>query len=110
MLASLVGRIRGFPRRDIFLVLTLLALASVMNGCTGLTSPKPQAQTPTPTPSPSALSVTTTSLAPGQTGQQYSLTLAATGGTPSYKWSISLGTLPPCLALWAPPVQLHATP
>ncbi len=110
MLARLVGRIQGFPSRDIFLVLALLALVSVMNGCTGLTSPKPQAQTPTPTPSPSALSVTTTSLAPGQTGQQYSLTLAATGGTPSYTWSISLGTLPTGLALGAASGQISGTP
>src|SRR6266851_559925 len=112
MLDRLVGRIQGFPSRDIFLVLALLALVSVMNGCTGLTSPKPQAQTPTPTPtpSPSALSVTTTSLAPGQTGQQYSLTLAATGGTPSYTWSISLGTLPTGLALGAASGQISGTP
>src|SRR6266849_3179183 len=110
MLARLVGRIQGFPSRDIFLVLALLALVSVMNGCTGLTSPKAQAQTPTPTPTPSALSITTTSLAPGQTGQQYSLTLAATGGTPSYTWSISSGTLPTGLALGAASGQISGTP
>src|SRR6266849_1637213 len=110
MLARLVGRIQGFPSRDIFLVLALLALVSVMNGCTGLTSPKAQAQTPTPTPSPSALSITTTLLAPGQTGQQYSSTLAATGGTPSYTWSITSGTLPAGLSLMASSGQITGTP
>src|SRR6266852_2716507 len=103
MLVRLVGRIRGFDSGDVFLALTLLALVSVMSGCAGLTSSnaKPQTPTPTPTPSPtpSALSITTTALAPGQTGQQYSLTLAATGGTQSYTWSMSSGTLPAGLAL-----------
>jgi len=43
--------------------------------------------------------ITTTSLADGTTGATYSQTLAATGGTAPYLWSISAGTLPAGLAL-----------
>jgi len=56
------------------------------------------------------LSISTTLLAPGQTGQQYSSTLAATGGTPSYTWSITSGTLPAGLSLMASSGQITGTP
>jgi PKD repeat protein len=45
------------------------------------------------------LSVTTTSLAAGTVGTAYSKTLAATGGTTPYTWSIKAGTLPAGLTL-----------
>lgn len=46
----------------------------------------------------SALSVTTTSLPSGTVGTNYSVTLAASGGTPPYTWSqTSGGALPPGL-------------
>jgi hypothetical protein len=44
-------------------------------------------------------SVTTTSLPTATKGQSYSQTLAATGGTAPYTWSIPTGTLPNGLAL-----------
>ena len=40
------------------------------------------------------LGITTTSLPNGQVGSTYSQVLAATGGLPSYTWSISSGNLP----------------
>src|SRR6185312_5980448 len=48
---------------------------------------------------PPQLKVTTTSFAQGTSGQPYSGTLQATGGTPSYRWSIASGNLPAGLAL-----------
>jgi len=49
---------------------------------------------------PPALTITTTSpLAPGVIGTAYSQTLQATGGVPSYTWSVPPGTLPAGLSL-----------
>jgi hypothetical protein len=45
------------------------------------------------------LSVSTTSLPSGQVGMAYSTTLAATGGTPPYSWTLTTGTLPSGLSL-----------
>ena len=45
------------------------------------------------------LSITTTSLPAGQTAVAYSTTLAATGGTAPYSWSVKTGTLPAGLSL-----------
>ena len=61
------------------------------------------------TVNPPALSITTTSLANGTVGVAYSQTLAATGGTGSYTWSVSVGPLPPGLTLSAAGV-LSGTP
>jgi hypothetical protein len=47
----------------------------------------------------SALNIITTSLPNGQAGISYSQTLQAAGGTGSYTWSISSGSLPPGLSL-----------
>jgi hypothetical protein len=46
-------------------------------------------------------SITTSSLPNGTVGVAYSQTLAATGGTVAYTWSIASGTLPAGLALSA---------
>lgn len=46
-----------------------------------------------------ALEVTTSSLATGQVNSAYSASLAATGGTTPYSWSITSGTLPAGLVL-----------
>jgi large repetitive protein len=43
--------------------------------------------------------IQTASLSDGEVGLAYSQTLAATGGTPPYTWSVSAGTLPDGLAL-----------
>jgi hypothetical protein len=53
----------------------------------------------TVTIAPATLTITTTSLQNGSEGSTYSAMLAARGGTPPYKWSLSGGTLPPGLAL-----------
>jgi sugar lactone lactonase YvrE len=45
------------------------------------------------------LTITTTSLVPGATGLPYSQTLAVTGGTAPYSWSLTSGTLPGGLTL-----------
>ena len=45
-------------------------------------------------PAVAVLHVATASIPSGTTGQAYSATLAATGGTPGYKWAITSGSLP----------------
>ena len=55
--------------------------------------------TPIPAVTSSPPVITTTSLPGGITGQPYSATLAATGGTGPYTWSISAGSLPAGLTL-----------
>jgi Putative Ig domain len=51
--------------------------------------------------SPTTLRIATTSLPAGQFGTAYSATLAASGGTPPYRWSVSSGALPSGLMLAA---------
>jgi hypothetical protein len=53
------------------------------------------------TPPVTPLSITTTTLPSGQTAVAYSTTLAATGGTAPYSWSVKTGTLPAGLKLSA---------
>jgi hypothetical protein len=48
---------------------------------------------------PSTLVLETSSLPEGVVGLAYSQTLAATGGTAPYTWSVTKGTLPPGLKL-----------
>jgi uncharacterized repeat protein (TIGR01451 family) len=51
-------------------------------------------------PAPTALSISTASpLAPATVGVTYSQTLAASGGTPPYTWSVASGALPGGLSL-----------
>src|SRR5216683_2308641 len=100
MLRRLVGRIQGCSSRDIFLVLTVLALVSVASGCAGVASPNAKTQTPPPPPpTPSSFAITTSSLPAGQMGTGYQATLSASGGTTPYSWSLSTGTLPAGLSL-----------
>ena len=56
------------------------------------------------------LSITTTSLPNGQVGSPYSATLAATGGTTPYSWSLTSGTLPAGLSLNASTGAISGTP
>jgi hypothetical protein len=51
------------------------------------------------TVAPPALVITTSTLPAGSVGAPYSQTLAATGGTPPYTWSIASGNLPAGLTL-----------
>ena len=59
---------------------------------------------------PTMLSITTTSLPSGQFGTPYSATLAASGGTPPYRWSVSSGALAPGLTLAAATGIISGTP
>ena len=52
-----------------------------------------------PPPPPPPLSITTESLPGSTVGSAYSQTLAATGGTAPYSWSLASGALPPGLSL-----------
>ena len=59
---------------------------------------------------PAALVITTGSLPNGQVGTAYSATLAATGGTSPYTWSLTSGTLPSGLSLNAATGAIGGTP
>ena len=57
-----------------------------------------------------SLRITTTSLADGQVKGAYSASLAATGGTKPYAWSVSSGSLPAGLTLGSSTGQILGTP
>jgi hypothetical protein len=57
-----------------------------------------------------ALQVTTNALAGGTMGTPYSASLAATGGTPPYRWSATAGSLPAGLSLTANTATISGTP
>jgi hypothetical protein len=59
---------------------------------------------------PTALQITTSTLRDGILQAAYSATLAATGGTTPYSWSIVSGQLPPGLALTASTGQITGMP
>jgi len=67
----------------------------------GGSSPKPPAGPPT---------VTTTLLTPGTVNVPYSFYLQASGGTGTYTWSISSGSLPPGLTFSDMTAQISGTP
>ncbi len=60
--------------------------------------------------SPAALAVTTTSLPAGVVSTAYNSSVAATGGTPPYTWSITGGALPGGLTLNASTGAITGTP
>ncbi|OFV94292.1 MAG: hypothetical protein A3F68_08825 [Acidobacteria bacterium RIFCSPLOWO2_12_FULL_54_10] len=64
----------------------------------------------TPTPEPGAPSITTSSLPDGTQNTTYSATVAATGGTPGYTWSISAGNLPAGLTIGSSTGVISGTP
>ena len=59
---------------------------------------------------PTTLSIATTTLPSGQVGTAYSATLAASGGTSPYTWSLTSGTLPAGLTLNAATGAITGTP
>src|SRR5580704_19011373 len=61
-------------------------------------------------PPPGKLSIASTSLSSGQVSTAYSATLAAAGGTPPYRWSVSSGALPAGLTLAAATGVISGTP
>ncbi len=72
-------------------------LAASLSGCGG-SGGGPAAGSVTP---PATLSVSTMALPTGEVGASYSVTLAASGGTPPYAWTLASGTLPAGLSLTA---------
>ncbi len=60
--------------------------------------------------SPATLQITTTTLPAGQVASAYSATLAASGGTTPYAWSLTSGTLPNGLALNTSTGAITGTP
>jgi hypothetical protein len=60
--------------------------------------------------SPPRLAVTTSSLPTGVVGMAYSASLAASGGTATYSWSLSSGALPAGLTLGASTGSISGTP
>jgi hypothetical protein len=56
------------------------------------------------------LKITTTSLPNGTVSQAYSATIAATGGTSPYSWTVSSGTLPTGVTLGAASGVISGTP
>jgi hypothetical protein len=57
-----------------------------------------------------APSITTTSLASGVAGSAYSQSVAGSGGTTPYTWSISVGSLPPGLTIGSSSGAITGTP
>ncbi len=107
--AALVPRtVAGSPARRTGVswlgVLATGAFASLL-GCGGGGGGGSSNGSPTP-----SLSVSTTSLPDGQVGTPYSATLAASGGTPSYQWTLTSGALPAGLALTASTGQISGNP
>ncbi|HVS78652.1 MAG TPA: Ig domain-containing protein [Steroidobacteraceae bacterium] len=76
------------------------------------TSPPPTSNPPpsNPPPAPSPLAITTTSLPAGTLNNAYATTLAASGGTPPYHWSLTGGSLPSGLSLDASTGTIAGTP
>lgn len=56
------------------------------------------------------LTITTAQLPAGTVGVSYSQSIAATGGTPPYNWSVTSGSLPPGLSLTASNGAITGTP
>ena len=67
-------------------------------------------KTLTLTIAPATLAITTASLPNGQVGVAYNTTLAASGGTTPFTWSVTSGTLPAGLSLNASTGAIMGTP
>ncbi|HET6169057.1 MAG TPA: Ig domain-containing protein, partial [Terracidiphilus sp.] len=80
---------KSAPLPSSFAALVLFAVSCLVAACGSGSS----------TPPPPALVITTASLTDGQVGVAYTATLAASGGTAPYTWSVASGTLPAGIAL-----------
>ncbi|SKB07238.1 Putative Ig domain-containing protein [Prosthecobacter debontii] len=100
-LNSSTGVISGTPSNTSASTFTIRATDA--NSCTGTRSYTLQPVCPT-------LSITTSSLAIGLVGSSYSQTLAVSGGTANYTWSLASGTLPNGLSLNSGTGQITGTP
>jgi len=83
--------------------------AAVLSGCAGAVSSASKT-TGSPPPPNSALQITTSALPNGTVSQAYSATLAATGGTTPYTWTLSEGALPIGLAFGGSSGVVAGTP
>jgi hypothetical protein len=101
---SSAGLIGGTPTAE--------GTSSVTVVVTDSATPTPQRaqQTFSITVTPSSITITTTSLPAGTGGSPYSATLAATGGTPPYSWSLAGGSLPSGVTLNATSGAISGTP
>jgi Putative Ig domain len=78
-----------------------------------VTAPRTTTTLPTGTttpPTPNVLAITTNALPNGLWGGSYSTTLAASGGTAPYHWSVQSGNVPPGLTLTSSDGQISGTP
>lgn len=95
--------------------IALLALASAgcggsSNGTARSGSDPPPGSSSTPPPAATPITITTTSLPAGTVGNPYAVTLAASGGTSPYKWSLTGGSLPAGLSLNTATGAITGTP
>ncbi len=74
---------------NVLFTMILIFSAAILAGCAVVSSSQPN-----PTPGPVALQIATSSLPAVTEGASYAATLAATGGTTPYTWSITGGALP----------------
>ena len=103
VLASSTGTVSGTPSQSGKSSFTLQVKDSSQSAVA-----QPYAVSVAPAPSPLVIS---TSLLPnGTVGVAYDATLAATGGTPPYSWSVISGALPPGLLLDAATGAIKGTP
>ncbi|HYM29035.1 MAG TPA: putative Ig domain-containing protein [Steroidobacteraceae bacterium] len=70
-----------------------MACVVLIAGCSGVSTQQSEP------PPPASLAVSTTSLPNGEVNTAYSATLAATGGTAPYSWTLAAGTLPSGITL-----------
>jgi hypothetical protein len=95
-LSASLGSFRLGPAKVIFV--GLVVLAGVLSGCGDSKPGVPP------------LTIATGSLASGQVGTAYSASLAATGGTAPYRWTLRSGPLPTGLAWNASSGTIAGTP
>ncbi|HUN71818.1 MAG TPA: Ig domain-containing protein [Steroidobacteraceae bacterium] len=102
----------------------IVAIALALAGCGGSStaghadsdpssaSPPSSSDPPpsNPPPAPAPLAIATTSLPAGTVGNAYAATLAASGGSAPYKWSVTGGSLPSGLSLNAATGAITGTP
>ena len=93
------------------MALTLAGCGGSSSGQRGTDPPSGGSPPSNPTPPPSSsLTITTATLPGGTVGNAYAATLAASGGTPPYEWSLTGGSLPSGLSLDTGSGAISGTP
>lgn len=93
------------PWTGLILSIACAGLMLVLAGCSGYTAASPANQPAAPAPQ-----ITTSSMPGGTVATAYSTTLAATGGTTPYTWSITSGSLPAGISLASSTGVVSGTP